>query len=116
MPSKSSNRSERNPFRGTWRIVSTDIWDELDELGPARITFEKRHQGEMTIIAIEATVDYRVGRRDGAPIVEFSWEGDDDGHPISGRGWAALGPRGLVGRLFIHAGDEAKFIAERFPK
>jgi hypothetical protein len=27
-----------NPFRGRWRIVSTDIWDkkELDDLGPAK--------------------------------------------------------------------------------
>jgi hypothetical protein len=44
--------------------------------------------GELNLIAIEASVDYRVGTRDGAPIAEFSWEGDDDGRPISGRGWA----------------------------
>jgi hypothetical protein len=104
-----------NPFRGRWRIVSTDVWEELDDLGPAQITFGPGHTGEMNLIAISASVDYRVGKRDGAPIVEFSWEGDDEGHPTSGRGWARPEGRGLAGRLFIHQGDEAAFVAKRFP-
>lgn len=106
-----------NPFRGRWRIVSTDVWDkkDLDDLGPAQITFGPDRMGELNLIAIEASVDYRVGTRDGTPIAEFSWEGDDDGHPTSGRGWVRLDGRGLVGRLFIHQGDEAGFLAKRFP-
>jgi hypothetical protein len=104
-----------NPFRGRWRIVSTDVWEEIDDLGPAQITFGAGQAGELNVIAISASVDYRVGTRDGAPIVEFSWEGDDDGHPTSGRGWARPDGRGLVGRLFIHQGDEAAFVAKRLP-
>ena len=115
MRSKSLRRSEPNPFRGSWRIVSTDVWgpNELDGLGPARITFGKGGHGELNVIAISATVDHRIGMRDGSPIVEFSWEGDDDGSPVCGRGWARRDPRGLVGRLFIHGGDEAEFVATR---
>ena len=104
-----------NPFRGRWRIVSTDGWEELDDLGLAQITFGPGRAGEMNFIAIKASVDYRTGTRDGAPIVEFSWEGDDDGQPTSGRGWARPDGNGLVGRLFIHQGDEAAFVAQRFP-
>jgi hypothetical protein len=106
-----------NPFRGRWRIVSTDIWEasDLDDLGPAQITFGRGRAGEMNLIAISATVDYRVGIREGTPIAEFSWEGDDDGHTISGRGWARLDGQDLIGRLFIHHGDEAEFIAKRVP-
>jgi hypothetical protein len=104
-----------NPFRGKWRIVSTDVWDELDDLGPAQITFGPGRAGELNVIAISASVDYRVGVRDGVPIVEFSWEGDDDGQRTSGRGWARRDRRGLVGRLFIHEGDEAEFVAKRLP-
>jgi hypothetical protein len=106
-----------NPFRGRWRIVSTSIWaaEDLDDLGPAQITFGPGQTGELNIVAISASVDYRVGTHEGAPIVEFSWEGDDDGHPTSGRGWARLEGRGVVGRLFIHQGDEAAFVAKRFP-
>jgi hypothetical protein len=67
-----------NPFRGRWRIVSTDVWEkkDLDDLGPAQITFGRDRTGELNLIAIEGSVDYRVGTRDGAPIAEFSWEGE----------------------------------------
>jgi len=40
---------------------------------------------------------------------------NDDGTPISGRGWAQPNPQGLVGRLFIHDGDETGFAARRLP-
>lgn len=81
-----------NPFGGKWRIVSSDTWDAdaLDDLGPAHIAFGLRGRGELYFIAISASVDYRVASRDGSPIVEFSWAGDDDGSPISGRGWVRL--------------------------
>jgi hypothetical protein len=105
-----------NPFRGKWRIVSTNVWDPqaLDEPEPAQLIFGPGRVGELNFIAINASVDYRVGTRNGSPIVEFSWAGEDgDGHPISGRGWARRYPRGLAGRLFIHEGDEASFVASR---
>lgn len=102
-----------NPFRGKWRIVSTDVWDvrALNEFDPAHIFFGPGQTGELKFIAINASVDYRISTSDKSPIVEFSWAGDDDGTPISGRGWARRGPRGLVGRLFIHEGDETGFTA-----
>jgi hypothetical protein len=106
-----------NPFRGKWRIVSTEVWgaDALDDFGPAYLLFEGERGGELYFIAISASVDYRVGMRDGSPIVEFSWAGDDEGSPISGRGWARLVPPGLVGRILIHEGDESEFSARRIP-
>jgi len=67
----------------------------------------------MELLVIEADVDYRVGRREGRPFIEFSWEGTDDGQPISGRAWAFLEKRELRGRLYIHGGDEATFVAKR---
>jgi hypothetical protein len=113
-----TTRTKPNPFRGRWRIVSTDVWESaaLDEFEPARLTFGPSGKGELGFIAINASVDYRIGARDGSPIVEFTWAGDDDGSPISGRGWAQRGPRGLVGQLFIHDGDDARFVAEPFAK
>ena len=108
-------RIKTNPFRGEWKIVSTNVWDPdaLNEFAPARLTFGANAKGELYFIAIAASVDYRIGARDGSPAVESSWAGDDDGSPISGRGWAQRDPRGLVGQLFIHEGDEAQFVAER---
>ena len=51
--------------------------------------------------------------RDGRPGVEFSWEGNDESDPASGRGWAVLEENGsLRGRIFFHLGD-AGFTAVR---
>lgn len=45
--------------------------------------------------------------------VEFSWDGEDDGDQISGRGWAAAVDDGtLQGHLFIHLGDDSGFRAQ----
>lgn len=106
-----------NPFHGRWRIVSTPVWtsDALDDPGPAHLTFGAGHAGELVFIGISADIDYRVVERDGAPIAEFSWGGEDlDGHPVYGRGWARRTPEGLAGRLFIHESDESAFTAKPF--
>lgn len=53
-------------------------------------------------------------QRDGKPLVEFSWNGHDDGRPKNGRGYAVLESDGtLRGRLFLHQGDDSGFVAER---
>jgi hypothetical protein len=102
-------------FLGEWRITATGLWApaDLDEFAPAHITFSANRHGKLALIAIEADIDYRVVRRDGKPAVEFSWQGSDDGQPISGRGWALLGDGQIAGRLFIHQGDETSFTAKR---
>ena len=80
---------------------------------PAHITFARDRRGELGLIGIGASIDYRIGKRDGSPIVEFTWEGSDEGQPTSGRGWALLTGDDLAGRLFIHQGDETEFTAKR---
>ena len=91
-----------------------DEWDEIDLLGPARITFTGTDGGELGVHRHRSRLDVRYGARDGAACAEFSWEGFDDGSPASGRGWATLDTAGrLVGRIFIHKGDDSGFVAER---
>lgn len=58
--------------------------------------FERGAKGEMELLAIEADVDYRIGRREGC-----------------GRAWALLEKRTLRGRLFIDGGHGATFVAEQ---
>jgi len=105
----------RNPFFGKWRIVASELWvqEDLDAVVPAHITFGRDRLGELELVAIGASIDYRVGKRDGTAIVEFTWEGVDEGQPVSGRGWARLTGNDLAGRLFIHQGDETGFTAKR---
>jgi hypothetical protein len=105
----------RQPFVGRWRIVNLELWDVDDVLGPDRLTLAPSGLGELVFAAVQADVDYRVGLRDGLPAVEFSFEGADEGTPVSGRGWAALHDQQLRGRLFTHRGDESAFTAIRSP-
>jgi len=101
-------------FAGRRRIAEMDQWEEIDLLEPAHITFTGKDGGELVFGAVEAELDVHYGSRDGSACAEFSWEGFDDGTPVNGRGWAALGTAGgLVGHIFIHKGDDSGFVAER---
>ncbi len=106
---------DKHPFRGKWSITETELWDReaLDLVVPAYINFDSDGLGELRLIAIDASIDYRVGTHDGEPCVEFSWSGFDEGDPANGRGWATLQSDRLEGRLFIHQGDESGFVGKR---
>jgi hypothetical protein len=46
--------------------------------------------------------------------VEFTWEGNDEMEPASGRGWAELQDDGsLEGEIYLDNGDDIAFIARR---
>lgn len=56
-------------------------------------------------------LDCRRRQVDGSTFIEWSWEGHSDADPGCGRGWATLVNGELVGRLFIHGGDDSAFKA-----
>jgi hypothetical protein len=59
-------------------------------------------------------MDCRFDQRDGKPLVEFSWQGKDEGDDVSGRGWAVIDADGtLTGRIYVHQGDDSAFTARR---
>jgi len=91
------------------------MWDleHLDVVEEARITFARDGVGELRLLAIGASIDYRIDQRDGAPCVEFSWAGYDESEPTSGRGRARIDSGVMNGTLFIHQGDESTFVAHR---
>lgn len=99
---------------GKWRIVEMDLCerDVLDLVGPAYIQFCSDGAGDFGFIAVQGYLDCRYATPEGDPRAEFSWEGDDEGDPVSGRGWARVEPDGsLSGRIFIHLGDDSGFRA-----
>jgi hypothetical protein len=99
-------------FAGKWRIAETELWEKeaLDLVVPAHMTFEPDGLGHFQMIAVEGGLDCRFdGNR-----VEFSWIGDDEGDPTSGRGWAEMTDQGtLEGRIYFHQGDDSAFTARR---
>ncbi len=95
--------------------METELWDQeaLDIVVPAYIRFDRQGLGEMQLIAIGASIDYRVEKRDGASVLEFSWSGFDEMDATSGRAWARIDGDTMRGKLFIHQGDESTFVARR---
>ncbi len=104
------------PFVGTWRITQMSMWDQeaIDTCGPGHFLFARDNSGSLNFIAIESELDCRYGKtKAGKPLVRFSWSGQSEYDPISGRGWAIISGGKLRGRLFIHLGDESSFVAKR---
>lgn len=99
-------------FAGKWRITETELWDDdaLDLVVPAYITFDADGIGYFQMIAVQGGLDCRFeGDR-----VEFSWVGEDEGDPASGRGWAEITKKGILeGRIYFHQGDDSAFTARR---
>jgi hypothetical protein len=101
---------------GRWRIIAMELWDTdaIDLVGPGFIEFDGRRSGRLGFIAVEGELDCREVVRDGCLGVEFTWEGSDDGDPVTGRGWVVLtDDDSLEGRIFFHLGDDSGFQATR---
>ena len=110
------DRKTATAFSGTWRITSTELWDAdaLDTMQSAFIKFDDESIGSFGMIVISAGIDCRFGMREGKPLVEYTFDGDDDGHPFTGRAWGVIGEDGKIrGRMYIHLGDDSGFVAER---
>jgi hypothetical protein len=108
-------KQQASPFQGRWHIVSMSTWDEdyINMEVQAFIEFREDRQGEFQFGLVQGDIDYRLTERDGQPAVEWSWEGNDEMDPVTGRGWAVLKGDQLHGMIFIKHGDESDFVAER---
>lgn len=102
-------------FIGRWAITEMETWDEDATAlsGPPFIEFRPEGLGEFRFVAVHGFMDVRYSAGERARA-EFSWDGDDDGTPTSGRGWAELVDSDrLSGRFFLHLGDDSSFDATR---
>jgi hypothetical protein len=73
---------------GRWRIIEADLWDRdyLDLVEPAFISFDRDGHGELGFGAVKAALALDYART----VVFFTFEGSDEGDPISGSGSAEL--------------------------
>ncbi len=85
---------------------------------PGHFTFEKDDRGDFQFGLVQGEMDCRVETGDRGSRIEFSWEGQDEMDPASGRGrgWAGIENGELSGRIFIHMGEDSAFRARKTRK
>jgi hypothetical protein len=90
-------------------------WDQdyIDLVVPGYIALKEDHLGELQFGTVHGDIDYRVEPYQNTERPEFSWEGEDEMDPVSGRGWAIFADGQLQGRLYFHEGDESGFMAQK---
>lgn len=109
-----------SPFLGYWKITHMETWaqDYVDLVVPGFIEFtyeqdEDRLMGRVQFGTVSGWLDCRLRDIEGVTFVEWSWQGQSDTDPAGGRGWAHVVESELVGRIFIHNGDDSAFRAAK---
>jgi hypothetical protein len=120
LPAEESKDSGDSPpsdaILGDWRIIKMDLWEQdfVDADVEGYIRFDSDDTGEFQFGYVYGRLDCELTQRDGRPAIEWSWEGNDEMDPASGRGWAMLQTDGtLKGSIRFHRGDRSGFSAVR---
>jgi hypothetical protein len=103
-------------FIGFWHITKMEKWDEdyIHMEVPAYIEVEEDHLGDFQFGLVYGQLDGEVIRAGRVERFWFTWDGDDEGEPMSGGGWLELsGQNALKGRIKLHLGDSSDFWAVR---
>jgi len=111
----SSRAPTKSQYTGTWHITEMDCWDAdyINLVVPGYIRIDRDGHGFMQFGAVEADLDCRVEDVADIERLEFTFQGFDEGDPISGRGWGTASGSEMTGRIFIHQGDESGFMAAK---
>ena len=94
---------EKPSFLGYWKITQMEVWgeDDIDLVVPGFIQFEKdggHLGGSFQFGTVAGWLDCQLRKLGDISLIEWSWEGQNDNDPGSGRGWAKLDGAQLSGR------------------
>jgi hypothetical protein len=108
-------KTKLKPFVGKWIILEMEAWDQeyVNMEVPGHFTFKNDGAGCFQFGLVQGEMDCRLENADGKARIEFTWEGQDELDPASGRGWAVMENDELHGRIFFHQGDDSTFRAKR---
>jgi len=106
------------PFLGYWKITNMEVWaqDYVDLVLPGFVEFDNVDEGHITgafqFGTVSGGLHAHLRKIGDEPFIEWSWEGRNDNDPGCGRGWARIVGDQLVGRFYIHMGDDSAFTAK----
>lgn len=108
-------KTKLKTFVGKWIIVEMEVWDQelVNMEVQGHFTFTKDGKGYFQFGLVRGEMDCYVETIDDRERVEFSWEGQDELDPASGRGWAEVENEELKGRIFFCQGNDSAFRARR---
>ncbi len=112
----SPHMSQANSISGNFKITHMNEFDQdfVDAEVPGFICFDPHGQGEFQFGYVHGEMTVVSTERTGKPAAEWTWEGNDEVDPVSGRGWAVLQANGRPeGEIIFLDGDASCFIAER---
>lgn len=106
-------------FAGTWHIDDMELWDEgyFNMEVQAYIKIRPDGMGDFQFGLVSGQLDGEVVEDGDEERFEFTWEGNDECDPASGRGWLKLEGKnsieGKEGKIKLHLGDSSEFSATR---
>lgn len=104
---------------GRWRIIEMNglSRSDVDAVEPGYIRFASGRHGDFAYASIHGWMDCQIIDEQGRPGMEFTWEGNDGGDPVHGRGCAYLvTEREIEGHIYIHLGSDATFRARPYDR
>jgi hypothetical protein len=106
---------ETNPFSGRWHIVSMAVWssDAINAERQGFIEFDEKFRGDFQFCYVTGRIKCRLTKREGEPVIDWTWKGMDEMDPAHGTGWAALKGDELHGEIAIERGDKSSFVAKK---
>ena len=77
-----------NQYIGRWKIIEMDMWDQdyINLVTEGHFTFSKDGSGNFQFGAVVGEINYTIEEFNKVERVEFSFEGQDENDPVSGRG------------------------------
>jgi hypothetical protein len=117
--SNAAVKTAKMPVIGYWKITDMEVWDHdyVDLVVPGFIEFDNADgdhvTGSFQFGTVSGGLHAHVREIGSESFIEWSWEGRNDNDPGSGRGWAKIVGDQLIGRIYLHLGDDSAFTAER---
>lgn len=106
---------DQDGIYGYWRIIEMEMWDQdfIDAEVAGYFHFDDDNNGEFQFGYVHGYMNCRYSIKNGKDYVKFSFDGNDEMDPTSGRGFATIEGDVLIGRLYFHEGDNSEFKAIR---